>query len=436
MKRHCLSICFLTLLITNPGHAQNFYGAGTSADTARRAGIYAASTDNPADALSMNPAGLTALTAPTVNLSVAGIFARGSFSNASNKASPMSSNDGIVPFGAFGSPLGKHWAFGVGLMPDFLSASKWSYSDTSGLAGTTYGPQNEKSQIVALRGSAGIAYRFSSKVSAGATFGIDANANTLITPYIFQSNPALAGLKTLLNLHTAGYGWNSSVGLIAKPSKKLQLAASFRTSTSITSHGTATGNMGAEFQSLGLAFQPDFGYHAQVHVELPPSAIFSAGLQVTPSYRLSLQTDWIGWRNAFNSLPVTLTDGTNRDINALLQSSTLKDTVPLEWKNQVIVRGAIERTLGEGVTIGAGYLYNNSPVPDSTLSPLTAAIMKNGITTGIGWHTGRVHFGIAYGFDFTAHQQVTNSALLYDEYSNSKTQIGTQALTFSTAFTL
>jgi hypothetical protein len=62
--------------------------------------------------------------------------------------------------------------------------------------------------------------------------------------------------------------------------------------------------------------------------------------------------------------------------------------------------------------------------------------MKNGITTGIGWHTGRVHFGIAYGFDFTAQQQVTNSALLYDEYSNSRTKIGTQAFTLSTAFTL
>jgi long-subunit fatty acid transport protein len=434
MKRYYFSV--LALSLTSLAHSQNFYGSGTSADTARRAGIYTASTDNPGDALAMNPAGLAVLSAPTVNLSVAGIFARGSFSNASNNASPMSSNYGIVPFGAFGSPVGKHWAIGIGIMPDFLSASKWSYADTPGLAGTTYGAQEEKSQIIAIRGAGGVAYRFSDKLSAGATFGIDANSNTLITPYIFQTNPALSGLKTLLNLHTNGYGWNTSFGFAAKPSKKLQLAASFRTSTSITSHGAATGNMGAEFQSLGLNFQPDFGYHAQVHVELPPSAIFAANWQATPAYRLSFQTDWIGWRNAFNSLPVALTDGTNRDINQLLQSSTIKDSVPLEWKNQATVRGAIERTFGEGITVGAGYLYSNSPVPDSTLSPLTAAIMKNGITTGIGWHTGRVHFGIAYGFDFTAQQQVTNSALLYDEYSNSRTKIGTQAFTLSTAFTL
>ena len=49
---------------------------------------------------------------------------------------------------------------------------------------------------------------------------------------------------------------------------------------------------------------------------------------------------------------------------------------------------------------------------------------------------GRLHFAASYGFDFTAQQQVVNSALLYDEYSNSRTRIGLQAFTLSTGFTL
>ena len=86
--------------------------------------------------------------------------------------------------------------------------------------------------------------------------------------------------------------------------------------------------------------------------------------------------------------------------------------------------------------IGAGFLHGNNPVPNSTLSPLTAAIMQNGLMTGVGWHMGRLHFAASYGFDFTAQQQVVNSALLYDEYSNSRTRIGLQAFTLSTGFTL
>ena len=62
--------------------------------------------------------------------------------------------------------------------------------------------------------------------------------------------------------------------------------------------------------------------------------------------------------------------------------------------------------------------------------------MQNGLTSGAGWRLGPVHFGVSYGYDFTAQRQVNNSALLYNEYSNSNTRIGTQSFTLSTAFTL
>ena len=439
MKNRHLRFLFLALISIGGAtlaSAQDFYGAGVTAATATRAGIFHTAPDNPTDALVLNAAGLTSLNAPTLNLSLTGIFARGSFSNASNASSPMASNNGFVPFGSFGTPLGKHWAIGVGIMPDLLSASKWNYSDTPGFAGTTYGPQSEKSQILGIRGTAGVAYRFSDQFSVGATVGADYNANTLDAPYIFQSHPVLAGLKTLLDLHTTGYGWNSSYGFVAKPSKRFEVGASFRTPTDITSHGHATGNLGAEFTAIGLAAPPDFAYRAQVHVNLPPSALLSASFQATKATRLSFQTDWIGWRGSFNSLPVTLTQGSNSDINSLLQSSTLKDTVPLQWKDQITFRGAVERTLGESFVIGGGYLHGNNPVPNSTLSPLTAAIMQNGLSAGAGWHIGQLRFNASYGYDFTAQGQVGHSALLFDEYSNSTTKIGTQAFTLSTSFTL
>ncbi len=409
---------------------------GVSAASGRRAGIYAPGSEEASDALVLNPAGLTELVAPTVNLSVTGIFARGSFSNASNDNSPMGSNYGFVPIEAFGMRLGRHWAVGIGVMPDLLSVSKWNYSDTPGFAGTTYGPQSEKSQIIANRAAAGFAYRFSDKLSAGATIGGDYNSNTLDAPYIFQTQPLLAGLKTLLDLHTTGYGWNTSYGVMARPTRRLDLGASFRTPTAITSHGTANGNMGEEFLTLGMDAPADFSYHAQVHIRLPASALLSAGWQATHTVRLSFQTDWTGWRGAFHSLPVTLTDGSNIDINILLASSTLKDAVPLDWKDQVTVRGAVERSFGERFVVGGGYIHANNPVPNSTLSPLTAAIMQNGLTAGAGWHMGRLHFDASYGYDFTAQADVATSALLYDEYSNSKTKIGTQAFTLSTSFTL
>ena len=342
-----------------------------------------------------------------------------------------------MPAGAFGSPIGKHLYIGFGTGPDLLSASKWKYSDTPGFAGVTYGPQSEKSQIFAIRSAFGAAYRFSDKFSVGATVGADWNANTLYTPYIFQSHPILAGLKTLLNLHTTGYGWNSSFGFMAKPSRNVEFGGSYRTPTAITSHGFARGNIGVELQAIGLGgAQPTFSYQGQVGVQLPPAATFYVGMPATHATRFSFQADWVGWKNSFDTLPVLLTNGTNNDINGVLHSTSLPDVVPLQWKDQITVRGSLERSIRENFVISGGYLHSNNPVPNSTLSPLTAAIMQNGIAAGGGWRFRRFHFDASYGFDFTARQHVGNSALRYDEFDNATTKIGTQAFTLSTSFRL
>lgn len=184
---------------------------------------------------------------------------------------------------------------------------------------------------------------------------------------------------------------------------------------------------------LGIPFQPDFAYHAQVKVVFPQSALVSAVWQANHVLRFSIQSDWTDWNRAFNELPVTLTNGTNRDINSFLGSRGIKDAVPLDWKDQFTFRGAVERTLGESFSVSGGLLHGDNPVPNSTLSPLTAAIMQNGLTTGLGYHLGRYRFDLSYGFDFTSQSDVGTSALLSGEYSNSNVRIGTQALTLSTS---
>lgn len=432
---------FISVLLlsasTGALHAQSFYNAGVTAATAARAGVYVPASNDPLDALSLNPAGLSVLSGPTLDLTMTGVLARGSFSNSTNNDSPMRFTGGLVPFGAFGTPIGhSRWTIGLGITPDLLSSSKWQYADSPGIGGANYGPQVETSKILAFRSSAGVSYSFSPKFSVGASFGAVYNSNTLNAPYIFQQHPVLAGLKTLLDLHTTGVGWNGSFGFLATPARKFQIGASYRTRTDITSHGTATGNMGEQFAVLGIPFQPNFAYRAQVNVVLPQSALVSALWQASPVLRLSAQTDWTGWNSAFYSLPVTLTNGTNSDINSLLNASGIKDAVPLNWKDQFTFRGAAERALGESFSLSGGFMHGNNPVPNSTLSPLTAAIMQNGLTAGLGYHVGRYHFDLGYGFDFTAHSNVGASSLLSGEYSNSRVRVGTQALTLSTSIRL
>jgi long-chain fatty acid transport protein len=83
--------------------------------------------------------------------------------------------------------------------------------------------------------------------------------------------------------------------------------------------------------------------------------------------------------------------------------------------------------------VRGGYGHGNNPVPGSTLSPLTAAIISNQLTTGVGYQRGRARFDLAYSYDLTGHESVGQSALLSGEYSNSQVRAGTQSLTLSTS---
>ena len=124
--------------------------------------------------------------------------------------------------------------------------------------------------------------------------------------------------------------------------------------------------------------------------------------QATPQTKIVAQGDWVNWKRAFVDLPVTLTRGNNADINGLLGTDGIKDSVPLKWRDQYVSRIGIERAVAEKAFVHAGYAHANSPVPGSTLTPLTAVIMGGALSTGFGYKRGRVRFDAAYSLDLTA----------------------------------
>lgn len=428
-----LSVCIVSAA---PAFAQSFYWNTASARSQALGGIYVTSSDNAVDALAANPAGLTSLSGPTLDVSVSLMLPRGSFSNSVNNSAQLSQNPGALPYGAFGMPI-RHSRFrwGVGFVPDLMSVANWHYVDAPGVAGATYGMQQQKSAIFAGRAMAGLGVVLNPKISIGVSLGADYNSNTLEAPYIFQQQPVLKGLKTLLDLRTTGYGWNGSVGALIRPSRPVEVGLAWKSRTTIISHGAASGDANAQFAALGLTgVASTFNYSAQVRNVLPQSVLANVAWRVSQRWLLAFQADWVNWHNAFVTLPVTLTNGTNAAINGLLNSTTLQDGIPLDWKDQYSFHVGAERLLTERTSLRFGYAHANNPVPRSTLTPLTAAIMSNQISTGLVYHPGRSSFEFAYSYDPTAQAQVQQSALLSGEYNNSTVRVGTQAITINYAF--
>jgi long-chain fatty acid transport protein len=435
--RHQLILAFLSFgCIWNSASAQDFYRTSASARSEALGGVYIPSSSDAIDALATNPAGLTYLSGRSLDLSLETVFPRGSFSNSANNGAQLGRTPGVLPYGAFGMPIhNSRFSFALGFVPDLMSVAHWNYVDAPGVAGATYGQQEQKSAILAGRAIAGLGVRLGRKVSVGVTVGSDYNSNTLDAPYIFQSQPVLKGLKTLLDLHTTGYGWNGSAGVLVRPTRKVEIGFAWKSNTVIESHGDASGNVGAQFSALGLTGVPaDFHYSAEVRNVLPQSALASINWRATPRWLLAVQTDWINWENAFTTLAVTLTNGTNGTINGLVNSNSLTDGVPVDWKDQYSFHIGAERLLTERSSIRFGYAHANNPVPSSTLTPLTAAIMANQISMGFVYHRGRSTYDAAYSFDPTAQAGVQQSKLLSGEYSNSTVRVGIQSVALNYSF--
>lgn len=414
--------------------AQGFYWNAASAKAVGLGGIYVPSSTAPLDAMSSNPAGLSELKRPVLQFAATGIIARGTFTNAVNTNAAMQTSPGVAPSGAFGMPL-SHSCFTLGVisLPELTSVSNWTYVDAPGTAGASYGLQQNRSAIVAIRSAVGLSASLHPNLSVGATIGVTYNSNTLHSPYIFQSQPVVRGLKTLLDLRTRGIGLNSSAGMLVRPSRRLQIGVGYRSATRLRTTGTATGNLGVQLAAAGLAgARPDFHYDAAVRNVLPQSVSVHAVVALSPRLSLVLGTDWVNWKRVFKILSVDLTNGTNADVNGLLKSSSLHDEVPLDWKNQFPVRVGLERSLGESMVARAGYVHTNSAVPASTTTPLTADIFTDQLSIGGGWHKRQLAIDAAYAFVPTAMSRTGNSKLLASEYNNSAVRVGTQSISLST----
>jgi hypothetical protein len=95
-----------------------------------------------------------------------------------------------------------------------------------------------------------------------------------------------------------------------------------------------------------------------------------------------------------------------------LNSTSLDDSVPLHWKNQLTVRTGFEVSMHEFFTFQAAYAHGNNPVPAATLMPLTAAITSDTVSAGLGYERSRYRLQFAYQTNLPNTVNVGTSGLL------------------------
>jgi long-subunit fatty acid transport protein len=375
-----------------------------------------------------NPAGLSFSTGSTFQLGGAGVFLSGDYSDSVNKDGGLGNRLAGFPEGAFvyhmpTAPI----SLGFSVIPDALAQADWQLVDKPGGLGATpisYGLQRNYAQFIGARGAFGASWRINNQLSVGADLGAEYNRDILVVPYTFQSYAPLRGFKTLLDLQTGGWGVNGTFGVVWRPVENVSLGLSYRSMTYFANTGDASGDAGAQLANIGAAaFKPTFHYDAEVDTKLPQ--IVSGGLswQACDRVRLIGEADWVNWSGAFDHLNVKLKNGNNPDINGFLGTDHMEDVVPLDWKDSMVYRAGVEFTLSPEYMARLGYSYGSSPVPTSTLTPLSAAILEHTITCGLEWHRNRWTVAGAYQYDLPSTSNVGANLLAGGQFANSSTTV-------------
>jgi long-chain fatty acid transport protein len=428
------------LLLTGAGwraFANGIYRNGVGAESMSMGGTETGWAHTPLGAMAANPAGLGFLDAAEFDLGAVGAVPNGEFKKNPAADGRLDDTFRVFPESALAWPLQTiPLTLGLSFIPESADVADWNYYDSPGGLGgnVSYGQQPHRAEIELWRAALGAGWRISPQWSLGVSVGANYNDNELSTPYIFQNlspNPnSLNGAKTLLDLRTSGFGWNAQAGILFRATTHLQFGLSYQTEMKVDTKGDAWGDPYAQF---GASPGPlAFHYNAEVDNTFPQQASLGMSWKFQPQWRLALQLDWLNWANAFRSLPVKLSNGSNPGVNAAL-GANVSDSVPMNWSDEFVYRAGLEYAVTENLSLRAGYCFGRSPVPDSTLTPMTAAITEHTLTAGVGYQWKHVAVNLAYQYDLPVTRNVGQSALLSGEYSNSSTSVNIHWLALTTS---
>ena len=432
------SVAGVALLTSSAFAAEGLLGTGVEARSMGMGGTQVADPESALGSMANNPATLSTLPKLEADFGFVGVLPYGKFTSKTGDTGKLSPDFTAGPGGAVVLPVATTpFTIGIGAVPLMGLSAHWNYRDPEGGLGglTSYGLQRDNSEIEVIRFSIGASLAITRQLSIGGALNLNYNENLLQMPFIFQSQPVLRGFKTLLDLETSGWGASGSAGISYRPTDTVSLGLSYQGQTTITTHGSASGNASAQLNALGPGFagvRRDFHYDAEVDNTLPSIVSGGASWKFHPGWVVAGEIDWTGWSDSFDTLPVKLTHGNNRQINGLVGSNALEDEIPLQWKDRFTYRVGLEHNITESFVLRCGYSYSKSPVPSETLTPLTAAIPEHTITVGAGYTWHWLTVDLAYQWDIPATEHVGTSQLADGEFSDSKVKVGVQTVSLTT----
>lgn len=391
------------LLAPARGQAAGFglYEAGTRA--LGMGGAYTGLADTPS-ALFFNPAGLALQSGLSIEGNVALIMPNFAYDTSlPGTATPISvegeQNIFTVPSIYVSYRLHERVAIGLGTYVPFGLGVEWAKSyDSNGTSVPWWGRnivQEIELQTVFLNLSAAV--KLHERVYIGAGFVVGLGAVQLQRAVTLSADRA-----DDVDVEVAGddIGFGATAGLLVKVIPGLlNIGVAYKSAVKFNFTGNAAFTQnGSPNIPAGLRSTLIDG-KVEAPITLPHTISF--GVTAFPMERLvvGLNVDIVTW-SSYDKLRVDFVD------NPQLSSSERKD-----WSNSFQLRiGTEYKVLEDNLPVRFGFIYDQSPVPDDTVSPELPDTDRYWVTLGVGYRFYGVQADLAYQFLITANDATADTA--------------------------
>lgn len=197
------------------------------------------------------------------------------------------------------------------------------------------------------------------------------------------------------------YGYK--LGFLVKPHESLRLGLTY------------TSYVDLNFDNADVKFRdaPGAGGLSTVSngsgIHLPNPAVINAGVhwQIDPNWGIELQYDYVRW-SRFEHLKASFSHPLPGLGGAVPISGFL---IPQNWKNSSALRFGTQYKLTSALDLRAGVGLDETPIPNSTLSPAIPGADYLTLTVGAGYNWRRLKIDMGYMAVFYKTRRVNNNVL-------------------------
>ncbi len=364
------NIAFLSTILFSGAAAANGFVINEHDATATGRGNATTATESSPASIVYNPGGIAIGDGTNVAVSATLITANGSYTDPAGSKTETDSDPALLPAAFITHKITDMIAIGVGFHLPFGLAISWPANS----------PQNEVIENQSLR-----TYFISPVVGVNLDKfvpGLSVGGGFDIVPASVELTKAVVFGDTQGSAHLGGtaVGFGGRLGAQFRPrfAKGLSLGAMWR--SKVTLDFTGTGDFDID-PALRGQLPPDGDISTRV--VLPQS--IAGGVAYRPMRMLELEVDavWMQW-SSFKSLDITLAD-----------MSVV--TTPENYKNTVSIRVGAEYTLDHvPLAVRAGYVYDPTPIPATTVSAQLPDVDRNVVTAG-GSYALTANYNVSLG---------------------------------------